>query len=106
MYISQIHGGNMLEFFNYETLKHPPALAKGSEMRSETKSDLVKCILPDSTTSTTEAQLKATGAVLKSSALVNLFKPKKTQSFKDYSSEYFTLKVASTKICMLLIEWV
>ena len=46
MYIStQIRGGNMLEFLNHETLQYPPALAKGGEMWSGTKSDLVKCIL-------------------------------------------------------------
>ena len=58
-------------------------------MRSGTKSDLVECILPDSTTSTIDAQPKATGAVLEGSVLVNLVKPKKNQSFKDYSSEMF-----------------
>ena len=36
----------MLEFFNHETLQYPPALANGGEMRSETKSNFVKCILP------------------------------------------------------------
>ena len=40
-------------------------------------------------TSTIDAQPKATGAVLEGSVLVNLVKPKKNQSFKDYSSEVF-----------------
>ena len=90
MYIStQIHGENVLEFFSHETLQHPPALVKGGEMRTGTKSDLVKCILPDSTTSTIDSQPKGTGAVLEGSVLVNVVKPKKNQSFKYYSSEVF-----------------
>ena len=90
MYIStQFLGGNMLEFFNHETLQYLPPFAKGSEMRSGTKSDLVKCILTDFTTSTINAQPKANGAVSKGSVLVNLIKPKKNQSFKYYSSEVF-----------------
>ena len=36
----------MLEFFNHETLQYPPALTNGGEMRSETMSNFVKCILP------------------------------------------------------------
>ena len=73
MYIStQIRGGNMLEFLNHETLQYPPALAKGGEMQSRTMSDLVKCILPDSTTSTIDAQPKTTGAVLKGSVYTKL----------------------------------
>ena len=44
------------------------------EMRSGTKSDLVKCILTDSTTSTIDDQPKATGAVLEGSVLVKLVK--------------------------------
>ena len=78
MYIStQIRGGSMLEFFNHETLQYPPALTKGGEMRSGRKSDLLKCILPDSPTSTVNTQPKATGTVLEASVLVNLVKPKK-----------------------------
>lgn len=78
MYIStQTRGGSMLEFFNHETLQYPPALTKGGEMRSGRKSDLLKCILPDSPTSTINAQPKATGTVLEASVLVNLVKPKK-----------------------------
>ena len=46
-------------------------MAKVDEMWSGTKADLVKCILSDSTTSTTDAQPKATGAVLEGSPLVN-----------------------------------
>ena len=74
----------MLEFFNQETLQYPPAMAKG---------DLVKCILPDSITSTTDAQPKATGSVLVGSVLANLVKPKKNQSFKYYSSEVFYTQI-------------
>ena len=70
-------------------LQYPPALAISGEMRSGTKSDLVKCILPDPVTSTIDAQPKTTGSVLEGSVLVNLVKPKKNQSFKDYSSEVF-----------------
>ena len=49
----------------------------------------MKCILPDSTTSTIDPQPKETGAVVEGSVLVNLVKPKKNRSFKDYSSEVF-----------------
>ena len=70
MYI-QISGGNMLEFFKHESWQYPSVMAKGDEMRSGTKADLVKCILSDSTTSTTDAQPKATGAILEGSPLVN-----------------------------------
>ena len=67
----QISGGNMLEFFKHESWQYPSVMAKVEEMRSGTKADLVKCILSDSTTSTTDAQPKATGAVLEGSPLVN-----------------------------------
>ena len=98
MYIStQTRGGSMLEFFNHETLQYPPALAKGGKMRSGRKSDLMKCILPDSTTSTINAQPKATGTVLEASVLVNLVKPKKNQSFKDYSPEVFYPQICKHK---------
>ena len=79
----------MLEFFNHETLQYPPVLAKGSEMRSGRKPDRVKSILPESTTSATDAQPKVPGAVLKGSIIVNLVKCRKNHSFKDYSSEVF-----------------
>ena len=79
----------MLEFFNHETLQYPPVLAKCGEIWSGTKSDLVKCILPDFTTKTSGAQPKATRAALEGSVLVNLVDPKKNRSFIDYSSEVF-----------------
>ena len=85
----QICGGNMLKFFNHETLQYPPVLAEGGEMRSGTNSDLVKCFLPDSTASIIDAQPNAAGAVLECSVLLNLVKPKKNQLFEDYSSEVF-----------------
>ena len=61
----------MLEFFRHESWQYPPIMAKGDEMRSGTKADLVKCIISASITSTIDAQPKATGAVLKGSPLVN-----------------------------------
>lgn len=80
-------------------------LAKGREMQSGTKTDLMNCILPDSTTSATNAQQKAAGAVLEGSVLVNLVNPKKRIScLKIILLNCFTLKFASTNICMLLIE--
>ena len=79
----------MLEFVNHETFQYPPVLAKDGEMRSGTKSNLVNCILPDSTTSTIDAKLKPTGDVLDDSVLINLMKPKKNQPFKDFLSEVF-----------------
>ena len=80
----------MLEFFIQESLQYLPALAKGGEMQSRTKSDLVKCILPHSIIRTIDAQPKTTGALLEGSVLVKLVKQKKNLSFKDYSEVFYS----------------
>ena len=89
-YIStKIRGRNMEEFFSHETLQYPPALARSGEMHSGNKSDLVKCIQPLSYTETVSNQPKVPAVVLEGSVLVNLAKPKKNQSFKDYATDVF-----------------
>ena len=88
MYIStQIRGGNIEEFFSHETLRYPPSLGRSDEMRSGTKSDLVKCIQHLSYTETVSNQPKVPAVVLEGSVLVNLVERKKNQSFKDYATE-------------------
>ena len=90
MYIStQIRGGNMEAFFSHETLQYPPALTRSGGIRSGNKSDLVKCIQPLSYTETVSNQPKVPAVVLEGSVLVNLAKPKKNQSFKDYATDVF-----------------
>ena len=79
----------MLEVFKHKSLKYPPVLSKGDEMCSGTKSDRAKCILPDITNSTINAQPKAASAFVDVLSLVNQVEPKKNQSFNDYSSEVF-----------------
>ena len=86
---TQIRGRNMEEFFNHETLQHPPALARSGGMRSGNKSDLVKCIQPLPYTETVSNQPKVPAVVLEGSVLVNLAKPKKNQSFKEYATDVF-----------------
>ena len=87
MYIAtQIRGGDMNEFFSYETLKHPPSLSKCGQMCSGNKSDLISYIeevpnvLPRIEAPTVEA------AAWKESVLVNMVKAKKNQSFQTYAS--------------------
>ena len=58
-------------------------------MRSGNKSDLVKCIRPLPYTETVSNQPKVPAVVLEDSVLVNLAKPKKNQSFKDYATDVF-----------------
>ena len=87
MYIAtQIRGGDMNEFFSYETLKNPPSLSKCGQMCSGNKSDLISYIeevpnvLPRIEAPTVEA------AAWKESVLVNMVKAKKNQSFQTYAS--------------------
>ena len=88
MYIStQIRGGDLEEFFSHETLQYPPSLSKCGEMRSGNKSDLVKHIEPSAESGSTTP--KVTAAVLEGSVLVNMTKPNKNQSFKNYCSDIF-----------------
>ena len=86
---TQISGRNMEEFFSHETLQYPQALARSGEMRSGNKFDLVKCIQSLSYTETVSNQPKVPAVVLEGSVLVNLVKPKKNQSFKDYETDAF-----------------
>ena len=86
---TQISGRNMEEFFSHETLQYPQALARRGEMRSGNKFDLVKCIHSLSDTETVSNQSKVLAVVLEGSVLVNLAKPKKNQSFKDYATDVF-----------------
>ena len=79
----------MEEFFSHETFQYPPALARGGEMRSGNKSYLAKCIQPLSYTETVSNQPKVPAVVLEGLVLVNLAKPKKNQSFKDYATDVF-----------------
>ena len=67
----------------------PTALARSGEMRSGNKFDLVKCIHSLSYTETVSNQPKVPAVVLEGSVLVNLAKPKKNQSFKDYATDAF-----------------
>ena len=62
-------------------------------MCSGNKSDLVKCIQPLSYTETVSNQPKVLAVVLEGSVLVNLAKPKKNQSFKDYATDVFYPKI-------------
>ena len=90
MYIStQIRGGNIEEFFSHETLQYSPALTRSGGMRSGNKSDLVKCIQLLSYTETVSNQPKVPAVVLEGWVLVNLAKPKKNQSFKNYATDVF-----------------
>lgn len=72
-----------------ETSKYPPLLSKLGEMYSGNKSELVKC------TETLPKILHGTEApstyrgVLEGSALINMGKATKNQSFKDYCSAVF-----------------
>ena len=94
LYIStQIRGGNMDEIFSHKTLKNPPALSKNGEMQSGNKAELIKCIK----TPATATPPKVSGTVLEGSVLVNMEKPSKSQTFKDYSSKVFRLQVKKHK---------
>ena len=79
----------MDEFFSHEALKNPPALSKNGAMRSGNKAELIKCIK----TPAKATPLKVSGAVLEGSVLVNMGKPSKNQTFKDYTSEVFRSQV-------------
>ena len=93
-YIStKIRGRNMEEFFSHETLQYPPALARRGEMRFGNKSDLVKFIQPLSYTETVSNHPKVPAVVLEGLVLVNLAKPKKNQSFKDYATDVFNPQI-------------
>lgn len=87
MYIAtQVLGGDLQDFFCHETLPYPPALSKSSQIRSENKSNLAKCIKPTDTITTTT---KVTGAVLEGSVIVNMTKPKKNQNLNSYCAKSF-----------------
>ena len=85
MYIStQIRGGDMDQFFSHETLKCPPELTKSGEMRSDEKSNLLKClqVIPP------QGHLRSVStAAFEGSVLVNMIKPKKNHTFGDYCSQ-------------------
>ena len=87
MYIAtQIRGGDMTEFFSYETLKHPPSLSKCGQMRSRNKSVLISCIeeVPNVLRRTEAPAVEA--AAWEGSVLVNMLNTKKNQSFQTYAS--------------------
>ena len=80
MYIStQTRGWNMDELFSHETLSYPPALSKNTEMRSGDKLQLVKCL--DQLSNNQVQVPKVLAGVLEGSALVNMLKPKKNQTY-------------------------
>ena len=73
-------------------MKKPPALSKNVEMQSGNKAELIKCI----ETPATAIPPNVSGAVLERSVLVNMGKPSKCQTFKDFprfSSEIFCSQV-------------
>ena len=83
---TQIRGGDMNEFFRYETLKHPPSLSKYSQICSGNQSDLISCIeeVPNVLPRTEAPAVEA--AAWEGSVLVNMVKAKKNQLFQTYAS--------------------
>ena len=96
MFVStQIKGVGINKFFSLETLKHPPALSKYSQMYSGNKSDLINCIEEIPNASSTIPASKVSAAVLEGSALVEWVTTTKNQIFQSYTLDEFESQLAN-----------
>ncbi len=85
----QNRSGNLDEFFAHENQGWPPALSDRGNMRSGTKSDLVKCLESEVTEYQHDKDADATCIVMDGAVLVQMLKPGASKTFLDFSEKVF-----------------
>jgi hypothetical protein len=82
LYISyQVRAGDITEFFRHENRSYPPSLSHYGDLRSGTKSDLVKCLEIDIPSSNEVSPTVDT--------ILNMVKPCAARTFLEYSQDRF-----------------
>ena len=90
---TQVRGGDMEELFSYETRRDPPALAKNGEIRSGNKAELLTCF--KDLVKTTNEVPNVDASVLEGPVIVNMTKPGKEKTFREYAEQLIVPKIQS-----------
>lgn len=73
------------DFFKYENRREPPSLSDKGNLRSGTKSDILRCLPNMPITGRTPAAKEATVVVLDMAAVIHFVKPQRAKVFGEYA---------------------
>ena len=95
---TQIRDGDLATFISHENIAHPPPLSQHGEILAGTKSELLACLKtcyqPDLHVATIDVALQSSGKILEGSVLVNMLKPEKRSTFKEYAEQTIVPKIS------------
>ena len=100
---AQVRGGNMDEFFQYETLSYPPAISEGGNLRTGDKSQLTTHLLGLVRIPTDVEPLSGTpvvdAVVIDGPVVVHQIKPVKNRTVDHYVEELIYPHLVRYKAC-------
>jgi hypothetical protein len=99
---SQVRDGNLSEFFKHENQRFPPSISKNGDLRSGTKSTLIKCL--EELGSFHFDQPTVEVIVVDGAAIVNMLKPGNAKTFADCSTNVFLPYIRKQLITCIRVD--
>ena len=85
---NQVRGGDTLDFFSYENVKHPPSISKDGGLYHGTKSDLVEELLETTENSTVNEHPQVDAIIFDGPVIVHMIPPKSNCTVDEYCNIY------------------